>query len=255
MKTVAWIVLAVSLACTAMFVMTGLTDDTELPWLNGWMAGPVILLFVVPTLFRVGGMLGGGTAKAYRDAPIGMGTVVSVSRTGLSINDQPQLEIVLDVDTPDGQSFRGVARQIVDLTELAMVAPGAVLPVRYLAGGPERKVVLAVGASQQEMQAALNRVQLAKGTMTQKQLMIAEQGIDTQAVVLAMVPTGEIRGDRAVAHLTMRVTRPDGSTFDLTQEKALAASTVPQVQPGAVVRAKYLPHDESEVVVVTALAR
>ncbi|WP_205328345.1 hypothetical protein [Glycomyces sp. YM15] len=53
--------------------------------------------------------------------------------------------------------------------------------------------------------------------------------------------------------LKFRVTRADRSTFDLAQRKPIDASALPQVQPGMVVRVKYLPHDESELVVITAL--
>lgn len=254
-KSLTWGGLAVGVGCTIMWAITGMTGEDGLDWLNGWMVGPIILLFVVPTLFSVKNMLGdfdfdfddGEVPEKFRNAPIAMGTVVSADRTGLSINDQPQLDILMDIDTPDGQSFRGMARQIVDLTELAVVAPGATLPVRYIPGSVDGKVVLATDASQHEMQAAINRIQLAKGEITPKQLQIAEQGIETRGVVLAMAPTGELRGERAVVDITMRVSRPDGTTFDIRQQKPAHPRMVPHIQPGMVVRAQYIPGDESEV--------
>ncbi|ONI76098.1 hypothetical protein ALI144C_35975 [Actinosynnema sp. ALI-1.44] len=258
MKIIALITLAISLVLTIMYVANGIGGDDEYAWLTGWMAGPMLLVFAVPTLFSVANKLGGGLAalrgavpRAFRDAPIGMGTVVAVSRTGLSVNDQPQVDIQLDVDTPNGMSFRGTARQIIDMTELMAVRPGAVLPVRYL---PDGQVTLAIDAAQDELQAALNRVQMAKGHITPKQLYIAETGIDAKAVVLSMAPTGEIRDGRTIVSLTLRVTRPDRSMFDLTQQKSVPPSAVPHLQPGSAVSVKYLPHDESEVTIVTSLA-
>nr|BFF27855.1 hypothetical protein GCM10025732_58200 [Glycomyces mayteni] len=53
--------------------------------------------------------------------------------------------------------------------------------------------------------------------------------------------------------LDLRITRFDGTTFDLKQRKPVDGSAVAQIQPGMVVRVKYLPHDESEVVILTAL--
>jgi hypothetical protein len=257
MKIIAWLVLAAGLICSAMYVTTGLSGEDEFAWLNGWTIGPVILVFVAPLLFSISNKLGGGLAalrgevpRAFRDAPIGMGTVVAVTRTGLSVNDQPQVDIQLNVDTPNGMSFRGTARQIIDITELAALRPGSLLPVRYL---PDGQVTLAIDAPQEQLQSALDRVHLAKGLITEKQLYIAENGIDAKAVVLAMVPTGEIRNGRSVVTLTLRITRPDHTMFDLIQQKAIPASVVPQVQPGAAVSVKYLPQDESEVALVTAL--
>ncbi|MEU5692850.1 hypothetical protein [Actinosynnema sp. NPDC020468] len=259
MKTAAWISLVISLVLTGLWVAGGLTGDDEFAWLNGYLAGPIVLIFVVPMLFTFSKVFGGAMAQLrgelpqdFAGAPIGMGTVVGVGRTGLSINDQPQLAIQLRVDTVDGRTFPATAKQIVDLTELGAVQPGAVLPVRYL---PDGRVVLATDASQQELQHALDRIQLAKGLVTPNQLRISEQGVDAQAVVLAMVPTGEVRDGRTVAHVTLRVTRPNGTMFDLVQEKNLVPSAIPQVQPGMVVRVKYLPYDESEVAILTALNR
>lgn len=261
MKIIAWVILVIAVGCTALFVFTGLTDDGPAPWLNGWMLGPILLIFVAPMMFSLASKLGGGFAaltggmpKEFRGAPIAMGTVVSANRTGLSINDQPQLDIVLDVQTADGQSFRGVARQIIDLTDLAAVAPGASLPVRYLPGSTDGRVVLATDGTQEELQAAIDQYQLATGKVTPRQQQIGTQGIEARSVVLAMSPTGEIRGDRSVLALTLRVTRPDGTTFDLEQEKAIPLANVAQLQPGMIVRTKYLPSDESEVVFLMNLA-
>ncbi|MCK2244721.1 MULTISPECIES: hypothetical protein [unclassified Crossiella] len=253
MKILAWLIAAVGLVATFFYIQEGLTGAGPMPWLNGFLAGPICALTVVPMLFRVSSALensgfGGKIPAAYRGAPIGMGTVVALSRTGLSVNDQPQMLITLDVDTQDGRSFRAVAKQMVDLIDMPAVQPGSLLPVRYLPGND--KVVLATDAPPAELQQVLDQIRLAKGLVTPRQLQIAQQGQETQAVVLSMAPTGEIRGNRAVVSLGMRVTRPDGSSFDLVQEKTLSPEMVAHAQPGAVVRVRYLAHDESEVVVL-----
>lgn len=256
MRYIGWLTAAIALGLCVPYVMTGLNSDSPLPWLNGWLVGPALLVFFVPSMFSMGRLLESATSgsrppKGFRDAPIGIGTVVGMERTGLTVNDAPQMDILLDVSTLDGQSFRGVARQLVDLAELTLLRPGTMLPVRYRPGSSDGKVVLATDAPPEEMQAAMNRVRLAKGEITPKQLRIAENGFETRAVVLQSRPTGEIRGEHAVIAYTLRVSRPDSSTFDIEQTKPMPPSVVPHVQPGMVVRARYLPHDESEVLVVT----
>jgi hypothetical protein len=257
MKVFTWLGLTAGLGLTAAWVAGGLAGDDVFAWLNGWLVGPMILLFVVPTLFSLDKLLGGGLAgltggvpKAFRGAPIGVGTVVGVARTGLSVNDQPQLDIRLEVDTADGRTFPATARQVVDITELSLVRPGAILPVRYL---PDGRAVLATDAPQHELQAALDRVHVAKGHVTPHQLRIAEQGVDARAVVLDMVPTGQTPDGRTALRLSLRVTRPDGSTFDVTQDKKMLPVSIPQVQRGMVVRVRYLPNDESDIAVLTTL--
>jgi len=259
LKVISWIIFIVCAAGTVKYVLTGLEGPSPDAWANGWMAWPIIGLTLLPitgTMSMFAGPLRemrGLTAKEFTGAPIAMGTIVSASRTGLSINDQPQLEILFDVDTMDGQSFRGVAKAIIDITELASVVPGAILPVRYRPGSTDGKVSIAADAPQAELQAVFDHVRVAKGLVTPRQLQISEQGVSAKAVVLALAPTGELRGDRAVMDIKFRVTRADQSVFDLEQQKPIDASSLPQLQPGMVVNVRYLPHDETELVVLTQL--
>ncbi|WP_433273664.1 hypothetical protein ACQPZF_19665 [Actinosynnema sp. CS-041913] len=257
MKAIILLFLLVDVGCTIAYIVNGVTSDDEMPWVSGWIVGPLTLLFFAPMMFGIARMtngvsLSGGVHKSFRGAPLGIGRVTGVARTSLSVNDQPLMELDLEVDTPEGHTFRAKARQVIDFTEVGMVQIGATLPVRYL---PDGRVTLATDAPQHEMQAAFDRVQLAKGLITPRQLHITDHGVEAHAVVLSMVPTGEVRGDRSVVHLALRVTRPDRTMFDLTQEKALAPDSITQLQPGSVTRVKYLPHDESEVVVLIPLKR
>jgi hypothetical protein len=97
--------------------------------------------------------------KEFRDAPIAIGTVTGVTRTGRVRKGRPRLDIRLQVDTADGRSWAATARQAVDATELAIVRPGTLVPVRYLTDG---RVVLATDAPAHVRQAALDRVRAAK---------------------------------------------------------------------------------------------
>jgi len=240
MRTI--LVLAIAGSIVTLF-MTGLGG---VPSIGVTVTAAVVLMIALFLLPFAGSGLRQG--RALRGAPIAIGTVASVRRTGLTVNDRPQLEITLDVDTPDGQSFRGVARHLVDLTELGAVEPGATLPVRYRPG--DGTVALVTDASPAELQSVFNRVLAANGRLDAHGLRIAEHGLDARAVVLAMRPTGELRDDRSVLDLTLRVTRPDGSGFDVRTEKAVPPRLVPQAQPGSVITVKYLPGDESTVALV-----
>jgi|GEM_PF-1136914 len=258
LKIAKWTVLGLGVVLTGVYLFLGVTRHD---WFGWAIVGPALLLFFTAPLFLVDRQIGGGIRPSqYRDAPIAIGTVRSVRTTGLTVNDAPQLEVVLDADAPDGRSFPARFRQIVSLAELGVFQVGLVVPVRYrpelveeaLRSGSTEPVLvmLAVDAPDDAKQDAYNRAQLAKGLMTPRQMRIATHGIDSDAVVLALAPTGEIRDGRSVANITLRVRRPDGTTFDLAQEKALQQAMVPFVQVGSAVRVKYLPDDESEVSIV-----
>lgn len=119
--------------------------------------------------------------------------------------------------------------------------------MRYRSDREDGKVVLATDASPAELQRVYNLVQVARGHLDADGVRIAEHGLDARAVVLAMRPTGEIRGDRAVLELSLRVTRPDGSGFDVTTSKAVPPVLAPRVQPGSVITVKYMADDETSV--------
>jgi hypothetical protein len=245
MKVIIWLELTAALAVAAFWVEGGLTGD----WLNDWLVALVVLVLLMPVSLIPRG-LGIGVPKEFDGAPIGIGTVVGVARTGLSVNDQPQLDIRMRVDTADGRTFPATARHVVDVTDLVAVQPNAMLPVRYLSDG---RVALCTDAPAHELQAALDRVHVAKGWLTPKQLRITEYGVDASAVVVSTTPTGHTEEGRSEVRLRLLVTRQDGTTFEVTQDKRLPPNSIAQVQPGMAVRAKYLPHDESDVAIVTTL--
>jgi hypothetical protein len=186
--------------------------------------------------------------REFRGAPVAMGTLVSARPTGMSINDQPELELVLDVETADGRTIRGTTREVIDLGMLPQVVPGAPLPVAYLDDG---RIALARDASEEALQQNLYDARVRQGRLTAHQVRVAREGIAARAVVMAMRPTGEVRGTEAVVHLDLRVTRPNGSTFDATRELPVAQIALPGLQPASVVEVRYLPEDESYVAVST----
>lgn len=209
----------------------------------------VLVLLLVPITRRRDSA---GVPRVFLGAPIGIGTVMGVTRTGRLVHGQPQLDIRLRVDTADGRSFDTTMRQVVDVPDLVDVRPDALLPVRYLTDG---RVTPAADAPAHELQAALDRVHVAKGWLTPRQLRITEYGVDATAVVVGStrpVPTAD---GRAAVRLNLAVTRPDGTTFEVAQDKRLAPASLGQVRPGMSVRVRYLPHDESDVAVLTTLTR
>src|SRR5262245_53756411 len=67
--------------------------------------------------------------KARRTAS-GRATIKSIERTGLSINDQPQVRIELELDLPD-RVCTWTMKRIVDVLDIPRIQPGSQLAVRY----------------------------------------------------------------------------------------------------------------------------
>jgi hypothetical protein len=221
-------------------------------WASAAMVWPIIAITVAITAFAFSGdgiiaAFTGKNSAAFRDGLVGIGTVTSVRPTGTTLNDQPQVRIDFSVEGADGKVFPSSAKMIVPLTELALLRPGVVLPVRYLADRTDKVEVDRSGDTAQ-IQAAYDQSMIRKGVTTQEKLDIAAKGVAAQAVVQSLSVPGEIRNGNSRLDLGLVVTRPDGSTFVTRVEKFLPPGSVSQVQVGRVVQVRYLPGNESEVV-------
>lgn len=218
------------------------------PWLDN-MVIPIVavsVFFMSLPMVIVASALRGTNSRAMRNAPIGIGTVTGTKRTGLAVNGQPQLLISLTVRTADGGCFESVAKQFVDLTELSSVAPGVVLPVRYRPGRTEMVQIDRSGDTA-AIQAVYHQVQIRAGLTSQRSIDIATRGVTAQAVVAATRPTGRIVQGNPEMSLSLMVSRPDGSSYETTVTKVVAANLVGHLQVGRVVTCHYLPGAEHEV--------
>ncbi|WP_040799829.1 hypothetical protein [Nocardia higoensis] len=230
-----------------------------LAWANGYLALPILAVVAVSTVFTftslAGGLFGGdllaaftgGNTGEFRDALVGIGTVKSVGETGVQVNDRPMVRIDFSVEGADGAVFPASARMVVPLTELSLLRPGVVLPVRYLPHRPG-KVQVDLSGNSVAAQQVMNQSMLRKGFTTQAKLDIAARGIAAQAVVQSLDVPGEIRDGYTKVVLGLAVTRPDGSMFSTRAEKFLPPAGVANVQVGRIVQVHYLPGNETDVV-------
>ncbi|MFI6869044.1 hypothetical protein [Nocardia sp. NPDC050406] len=249
-RTAALAFLGLSLAY---YLWASLTSTSLLPWVGGHMALPMIAITLVPMAFAFTGdsilsALTGTNSSEFRDGLMGLGTVRSVGHTGVTLNDQPQVRIDFQVEGADGQIFPAYAKMIVPLTELSLLRPGVVLPVRYLPDRTDR-VEVDLSGDASAAQEAMNAAMIRKGVTTPAKLDIARRGIAAQAVVRALAVPGEIRDGHSRLDLTLVVTRPDGTSFETRTEKFLPPASVAQVQVGRIVQVHYLPENEREVVI------
>jgi hypothetical protein len=235
------------------YVPTSAYEPSGMGWLGIEMALPILAVTLVIMVFTFTGegimsALTGRNSAEFRSGLTGLGTVRSVRQTGVTVNDQPQVHIQFSVEGADGKIFHSSAKMIVPFTELALLRSGVVLPVRYLPGRTD-KVEVDLSGDASAAQHAINESLIRKGMTTRHKLDIAERGIATQAVVQSLSVTGTIREGHSEVELGLVVTRPDGSTFATRVTKFLAPAGVGQVQVGRVLRAHYLPENESEVVI------
>ena len=88
-----------------------------------------------------------------RNAELRTGTLaLGVLVDWREVNNNPRLVLMLDVETADGVSFRGIADEGFTITELTRLAPGQTLPVRYRPAVMDHYVALARDADPAQVQ-------------------------------------------------------------------------------------------------------
>ncbi|MFE3756484.1 hypothetical protein ACFXO9_19470 [Nocardia tengchongensis] len=245
-------VLALGLLAVGYYVWHGLTSDDVFGWVGPQMALPIIAVTIVPIAFAFTGdgiisAFTGNNSSEFRHGLVGLGTVEGVRQTGVYLNEQPQVRIDFRVEGADGKVFASHAKMIVPLTQLALLRPGVVLPVRYLPANLD-KVEVDLSSDTSAAQEAMNAAMIRKGFTTPAKLDIARRGLSAQAVVRSLSVPGEIRDGYTRLDLVLVVTRPDGTTFETRTEKFLPPTAVALVQVGRIVGVHYLPENEQEVV-------
>jgi hypothetical protein len=73
---------------------------------------------------------------------VGQATVDAVNDTGVTINENPQVEFVLDVTVPGKKPYKATLTQVVSRLAIAGFQPGATVPVRV---SPDDPQVLMIG--------------------------------------------------------------------------------------------------------------
>ena len=204
------------------------------------------IAFSVVSFVGVRSAISGQNSRAFRDAPVGIGTIEGISQTGTYINEQPQVRIDLSVEAADGKTFQSHAKLVVPLTDLAALRPGVVIPVRYLPDRLER-VEIDLSADSAAGQDAYTQSLIRKGLTTPELVAVARNGVRAQGVVRDMRVPGDVREGWTQVVLDVAVTRPDGSMFTTETTKFIAPNEIGNIQVGKVLDVRYMPDNESVI--------
>jgi hypothetical protein len=64
--------------------------------------------------------------------------ILSIGQTGMYINNQPQVRILLEVAPPDGPVFQATVSKVVSMLQIPRIQPGLMVDVRYDRADPSR---------------------------------------------------------------------------------------------------------------------
>jgi hypothetical protein len=207
-------------------------------------------------------------SKGYADAQrikaqglAGQATITGMRQTGVSVNEQPQIELQLDVHDQMYGSRQITLKEYVPLMMLGTLSSGRPLPVKVDPANPNKVVIewesALSGGMTMGMGAGTPTVPVtpppsADSTQFDPQARQAEKerllatGVSGQATVTSARATGDVDSEgRPVYDLLLKVEIPGRQPVQGPARTGVPADRVDRLEPGDTVAIKADPNDPS----------
>lgn len=188
----------------------------------------------------------------------GKATIREVHDTGVTVNNSPQVKLILDVKNMYGQTYTVTLRTLVSRLQPQLYQPGMVVPV-LIDPNDEKKLVIdfeggaveskpgyaaaTVGASITEA-----RLKEELGKMERENELIRFSGKPARAIIKKNTWLGAyVNGNNPYTELELEVLPDDSPAFAATVRGVIGEQAVNKYQPGCQVFVKYDAYDKTKV--------
>lgn len=232
---------------------------------------PIVVVVIIAVVFGLVflPMIRGSmrSSKLMQTGVSAQAQILKVWQTGMSVNDQPQLGLLLQVQPTDGTpSFQAEAKKVVPLVQIPQFQPGGVLEVKYDPANPKEVAIAAIltggmgmmggmqmGAPAMMAAPAMNP-QATEQMLMQLQAMheqVIKNGAQAPAKVVQYMPMNiTVNGNNPVVNLMLEVQPASGAPFNaMVQGVPVAEASIPKYQPGQMITVRYMPNDQLQVAV------
>jgi hypothetical protein len=187
----------------------------------------------------------------------GKATITQVNDTGVTINNNPQVKLTVDVKNMYGQKYTTTIRTLVSRINPFVFQPGMEVPVK-IDPNNEKNVVINTSllAGVNNNNAAGSTIQVNQEAMKQElETMLKENeallltGRPARAIVKKYHWLGvNVNGNNPYVSLDIEVLPENGIAFSATARGVIGEAAVPKYQPGSEIFVKYDLYDNSRVV-------
>jgi hypothetical protein len=234
---------------------------------------PIIIIVVMAVIFGIVflPMLRGSmrSSQLMKSGVSAQAQILKVWQTGMYVNEQPQIGMILQVQPTDGTApFQAEAKKVVSMIQIPQFQPGGMLEVKYDPANPKAVAIAAIltggmmggtpmmGGMQMGapamMAAPMINAQATEQMLMQMQAMhenIIKMGTQAHAKVLQYMPMGiNINGNNPVVNLMVEVQPAGGPAFNaMIQSTPVAEASISKYQPGQMITVRYMPNDQTQV--------
>jgi hypothetical protein len=181
--------------------------------------------------------------------------ILEVKDTGVTINNNPQVKLVLEVKNSFGQKYTATCRVLVSRINPNAYAPGMEVPVRIDPKNDNNIVLDFTGqtaAAGNRSFAILNEATL-KTELEQIQKdneAIAASGRSARAIIKKFTSLGaNVNGNNPYVELELEVLPENAPSFSGKAKGVISETSVNKYQPGSVIFVKYDLYDNSKVAI------
>ncbi len=186
----------------------------------------------------------------------GKALIKEVSDTGVTINNNPQVKLVLEIKNSLGQRYTTTVRTLVSRLQPLIYQPGMTIPV-LIDPKDDNKVVIDTSGGRQSARPA-NSLSDNDQSQLKDQLMKDQQrddairltGKGARAIVKKYTWLGiNINGNNPYAEIEVEVMPADAPAFAAKVKGAISEQSVSKYQPGEEIFVKYDAYDLTKVAI------
>jgi hypothetical protein len=187
----------------------------------------------------------------------GTARILEVKDTGVTINNNPQVKLMLEVKNSYGQKYNAQCRVLVSRINPNMFMPGMEIPV-LIDPKNEQNVVIDYKAGNQQTTTATS--QLAQPNVAALEAELMQLQKDNDAILQTGKPARAIikkytwlnayvNGNNPYAELELEVLPENAAAFPGKARGAFSEASLPKYQPGCEIFVKYDLYDNSKVAI------
>ena len=197
------------------------------------------------------------TARLQKTGTPGKATILEVRDTGVTINNNPQVKLILEVKNSFGQKYTTQTRVLVSRINPNAYMPGMEIPVKIDPKNEMNVVVDFTGTQQTTVagrttysQADIGNLKTELEELQKEQDAIRISGKPARAIVKKYTWLGvNVNGNNPYAELELEVLPELSPSFSGKTKGVIAESSVPKYQPGEEIFVKYDLYDNTKIVI------
>ena len=176
-------------------------------------------------------------------------TVLQLSDTGVTVNHNPQVKLLLEVTPLDNTpSFQAETKLVVSRIQTSAFQPGSVLQVKY---DPKNRTKVAIDDGSGDNTAQVKMMTEKLEQIERENQHILAHGIESLAKVVRYTPMNiNVNGNNPAVELFLEVTPKDDPRFNATARGVVGEVAIHKFQPGEEITVKYDPQDLTKVAIL-----